>query len=229
MYYRCLSWMGGDRNDVEDALSLASLKAWKKLPKYADKITNLRAWLTRLTHNLCVDIHRGRYSSKMTSIEEIAGGENEVLISNFESPESAILRHELKLYVRHAVNALCERLRHPFVLHFFEKISYKCIAKQLNISVDNVYKRIQQAREVLQKHLSMYLSGRDDFAFDFSNKSSENVSHGSEESVFDEKMLLEAKEAIAMESVGETISYHVSATCLETILPSFYHSPNLLG
>ena len=228
LYYRCLGWMGGNYNDAEDALSFASLKAWDKLPEYAEKITNLRAWFTRLTHNTCVDIHRKRCRKKMTSIEEITEGEDKVLISSFDSPESAILRYELKLYIRHAVNTLCERLRPAFILRYFYENSYQDIAQRLRLTVDNVYKRIQQAREVLQKHLSRYLSGLDDFILDFSNYSFENENRVIEDSVFEQRMVLGSKEAMAMGSMCKTISYQMSATCLEKISQSLYHSPSLL-
>ncbi|NET53152.1 MAG: hypothetical protein F6K09_32140 [Merismopedia sp. SIO2A8] len=63
LYRRCFQWMGSKHTDAEEALSRATLKAWNQLPKYAHKITNLRAWLTRLTHNLCcfldAYLHRG--------------------------------------------------------------------------------------------------------------------------------------------------------------------------
>ncbi len=51
----CLKWMGGNPTDAEDALSRAMLKAWEKVQKYAGKISNFKAWLTTLTHNLCMD------------------------------------------------------------------------------------------------------------------------------------------------------------------------------
>ena len=54
LYRCCLRWMGGNPADAEDACSRAMLKAWDKLPKYAAKLINLKAWLARLTHNLCV-------------------------------------------------------------------------------------------------------------------------------------------------------------------------------
>ena len=59
LYHACLSWMG-NQQDAEDALSEIALKAWKRLPKYADKITNLKGWLTRLSYNHCMDIQLQR-------------------------------------------------------------------------------------------------------------------------------------------------------------------------
>jgi RNA polymerase sigma factor (sigma-70 family) len=168
LYRCCLKWMSGNLADAEEALSRAMLKAWDKLPNHAEKITNFRAWLTRLTHNLCIDIHRERRrkAMQMESIEEIAARDNSAVISCLDSPELALLHHELGQYIRRAINTLPSRLRTPFVLHYYREISYQDIAQALAISIDNVYKRIQQARDILQKRLSRYFSGLDDALFD---------------------------------------------------------------
>ncbi|NET51358.1 MAG: RNA polymerase sigma factor, partial [Merismopedia sp. SIO2A8] len=73
LYHRCFRWMGGNSSDAEDALSRAMLKAWEKVQKFAGKIANFKAWLTRLTHNLCVDIHREhrRGANQVENIEAI--------------------------------------------------------------------------------------------------------------------------------------------------------------
>lgn len=67
LYHRCLSWMDGNHTEAKNALSQASIKAWEKLPDYASKITNVKAWLTTLTHNLCMDV----YSVKISILQEI--------------------------------------------------------------------------------------------------------------------------------------------------------------
>ena len=231
LYSRCLGWMGNNYYDAEDALSLASLKAWNKLPEYAGKMTNLRAWFTRLTHNLCVDIHRERYRKRITNMQEIAGGDNEAIIANVDSPESAILRNELKLYIHDAVSALSDRLRPVFILHYFYQYSYQDIAQQLKLSLDNVYKRIQQARNFLARRLSRYLSGLNDSKLNSSHESCQDVNNLIEKSIFcDERITSGSKKAMTTKRVNDTeISYQVSATCLETISQSWYHSPSLLG
>ena len=57
LYRCCLKWMVNP-TDAEDALSQAMLKAYSEFQKSANPIDNLKAWLTQLTRNLCLDIHR---------------------------------------------------------------------------------------------------------------------------------------------------------------------------
>ncbi len=229
LYDRCFIWMGRNHTDAEEAFSQATLKAWEKLPDYAEKITNLKAWLTRFTHNLCVDIHRHRRKTMaIESIEEIAIKENEAFISSVDSPELAILRHELGEYISRAIDTLSSRLRTPFILHYYHQISYQDIAQKLALSLDNVYKRIQQARKILQKHLSKYLLGLDDSLLNSSEPDSNKCLSVVESLASDEKMISN-QAAMATESRGEIINYQVKKICLETLPHAWYRSLNPLG
>jgi len=161
LYSCCLRWMGGNREDAEDALSSASIKALDKLSDYARKITNFKGWLTRLTYNLCVDMHREREKRArlVPHVEAIADKEGIEYVQ--ESSEDTLLRYEMCECIRRAIDALPSRLCYPFILHFYRKIPYQDVAIQLAISVENVRKQIQQARAILQEQLSRYLSAGD--------------------------------------------------------------------
>ena len=157
LYSCCLRWMGGNREDAEDALSSASIKAWNKLPDYAREITNLKGWLTRLTHNLCMDIHRERerhVTLVQEDIEEIAAADREAVAYVQSNSEDTLLRREMCEHIRWAIDALPSRLREPFTLRFYRGMSYRDIAVQLALSIENVRKRIQQTRAILQELLS---------------------------------------------------------------------------
>ncbi|NEO96274.1 MAG: RNA polymerase sigma factor [Moorea sp. SIO3G5] len=220
LYGRCVSWMGGDPTNAEEALSLARIKAWEKLPHHAQKITNPKAWLTKITHNLCVDLNRKRHKGAigMESIEEIAVAEHQTLASSEYSPESAILRRELKMFICREIKALSPQLREPFMLRFYQDIPYPDIAKKLAISVDNVYKRIQQARAILQKQLKRYLSGMDD--------STPLLKELGEDDIFDnfknKKSVISSQNTTKecnVEQINDKINYQVTAICLETLPP----------
>jgi RNA polymerase sigma factor (sigma-70 family) len=252
LYRCCVKWMGGNPTDAEEVLSRAMLKAWDKLPNHAEKITNLRAWLLRLTHNLCIDIQRERRRKAMQieDIEEVAATGNSAVISGLDSPEEALLHHELGQYIRRAIDSLPSRLRNPFILRYCHQIAYQDIAQKLALSLNNVYKRIQQAREILQKRLSRYLSGLDDGLLD----SSESSQKGEVAPIANDfavgvvppclprqdcgagELPLQSDETIASDSIapipqniGDTINYQVTAICLETLHSGWYPSLSPLG
>ena len=161
LYHLCLWQMGGVRADAEDALSRAMLKALEKLPNNACKIENFKAWLNRLTLNLCVDMHRerGRQVRRLESIENSLRGENDRVGTDTDSPERGLVNREVFAYVCGAVDSLPPRLREPFVLRFFQEMDYREIAEYLILSTDNVRKRIQQARDILREELNRFLQG----------------------------------------------------------------------
>ena len=153
LYARCLKWMGGNPMEAEDALSRAMLKAWEKVQQYAGKISNLKGWLTRLTHNLCVDIHRehSRGANRVEDIEAIP--EEKEFVSCEDRPFSALETEERKMAIRGAIDNLPIRLRETFILHFYQQFSHQEIVQEQEISYANVCKRISQARKILREQL----------------------------------------------------------------------------
>jgi RNA polymerase sigma-70 factor (ECF subfamily) len=154
----CMKWMRGNSTDAEDALSRAMLKAWEKVQKYAGEITNFKAWVTRLTHNLCVDIlrERSRGANRVEDIEGYASDEEQGLVPSEDTPESAVETGEKRIVIRRAIDNLPTRLRETFILHFYEDLSYPEIAQRQEISYQNVCKRISQARKILREELRGY-------------------------------------------------------------------------
>ncbi len=155
LYGVCLSQMGGIKEDAEDALSRTKLKAWDSLPRYAGVIINLRAWLTRLTCNLCMDMHRERHrrARVIVSTERMQLINSLSLASPRESPERECFQRELCMHVRRGVQQLPSPLRKPFILRFIQEMPYSEIAEQLILSTDNARKRVQLARAILRRQL----------------------------------------------------------------------------
>lgn len=155
LYHLCLWQMDGIREDAEDALSRVMLKAHEKLPCNAHQIQNVRAWLSKLTMNLCIDVHRERKRQfrRMESIDDIRTQATDLVRAAGDSPEDSFLTQEVLSGVRHAVDDLPPRLREPFVLRFFQEMAYDDIAAKLMLSTENVRKRIQQARDILKDRL----------------------------------------------------------------------------
>jgi RNA polymerase sigma-70 factor (ECF subfamily) len=147
--------MDGVREDAEDALSRSMLRALDKLPRMSGRIQNIRAWLSRLTVNLCVDIHREqrRDARRLENIDDVLPAAVDVLQAKADSPEKVFLNREAIAYVCDVINELPPRLREPFALRFFQEMPYNDIAERLILTTDTARKRIQQARDILRQRL----------------------------------------------------------------------------
>lgn len=159
----CLRRMGGIREDAEDALSKALFTAWERLPRHASAVRNVKAWLTRLTLNLCTDIQREcrRQARVVESLDALlAQGRDPTHCA--ETPEKFALRQEMSFHLRNSINELPSRLHIPFTLRFIDGMSYADISARLALSPLNTRKRIQQARTFLKDKLNNYLCGEVD-------------------------------------------------------------------
>lgn len=217
LYARCLAWMGDNPFEAEEALSLTALRAWEKLPKHASKITNLKGWLNRLTHNLCVDLHRQNKRKALVGIDNIE--QKRYNLSTVESasknPETALIQTELKVYLRHGINTLPNRLKQPLILRYYQDMSCTQIGETLSIKQNTVSKRLQEAKLILRDFLSQYSSGLTTLTFDDVQLQS------LEPETF--------QTPIQIDSTLEEISYRVTISCLETLPPVWFSSPQGLA
>ncbi|MEG4811906.1 sigma-70 family RNA polymerase sigma factor [Microcoleus sp. F8-D3] len=212
LYRCCRKWMGNP-TDADDALSRAMLKAWEKARDGTDDIKNFKAWLTKLTYNLCADIHRERNRSAVgvDSLDTIALGNETELISQEETPVRAAIRGEVELFFRGAIDELPDRLRETFMLHFESGLSYQNIAEQLGISYDNVRKRISQARAILRQRFNENF-GEDGTDSDLSNPKSrvspQSAKGKKSQSIVEKKTVteqIEEREIVAGGEIQESV------------------------
>ncbi|MCC3435338.1 RNA polymerase sigma factor [Microcoleus sp. PH2017_05_CCC_O_A] len=234
LYRCCLKWMDGNATNAEEVLSRAMLKAFEKSQDSTGVITNFKAWLTRLTYNLCMDIHREnkRLGDRVESLEVIIEKGEEGLVFLSHSPETVALHCELAMIIQRAIEDLPPKLREPFILHFIAEKSYLEIVQKLGVSYENLRKRISQARKILQKRLTKYLSGLDNSLLNSSESPDKKGSPGVESFHSDEIIAIYQKIAPFPQQKGRfdcSLNYQVSAICLETIFPAWYQSPTALG
>jgi len=152
---RCMGWTSSPA-DAEDALSIASLRCYEKLPKAAAEIKNIEAWLTTVTYNICMDIHRGYRRESALSLQ---APKVETILDKLET-------QELHGKLGKGIEALPERLRAVLELRLREW-NYQEISVQLGISIKSAYKRNSRARSHLRQLL----------VEDFPSKSIEPICH----------------------------------------------------
>ena len=138
----------------EDALDLAQdawVKIWQKLHQFQSKSSFL-TWLTRIVINLCLDQLRRRQRHHAESLDELkeqSGGSDWRMPSIHVNPSEGIERDEFRDRVAAALARLSNEHRTVLVLHEFEEMAYKEIARTLGCSIGTVMSRLFYARRNL--------------------------------------------------------------------------------
>lgn len=155
LMHLALRWMSGNRSDAEDVLSRASIKAHDRYLRDVSRIRNLRSWLARLLHNICMDEHRKR-QVRGKLMDRVQPEQLGYLASGGSAPaQDDQIGHAGDMDITmHAILDMPVRLRHPFVLRFLYQYSNQEIARQLNLTEVNVRKRIQLGRTLVQRKLA---------------------------------------------------------------------------
>ncbi len=155
MYGVCLRQMSGIHADAADAASRTMLVAWEKLPRSAREILSVKAWLTRLTCNVCFDMHRERRRRTRATDAYSVVTQTGVhpATRDVPTPERTAMSAEACQEIRDAIAGLPPALRDAAELRFLHDQPYDEIARRAEISEANARKRVQQAREMLAERL----------------------------------------------------------------------------
>ena len=147
IYARAYSMM---RNE-EEAIDLSQeawVKGWQRLVQFQGD-SSFTTWMTRITINLCLDQLRRKKRQRTESIEEMdeeSGGVERQMPVVTVNPTERLERAELRVRIDRALGQLSEAHRTVLVLHEFEQMDYKTIAKTMNCSIGTVMSRLFYAR-----------------------------------------------------------------------------------
>jgi RNA polymerase sigma-70 factor (ECF subfamily) len=147
IYARAFSMM---RNE-EEALDLSQeawVKSWQRLKQFQGE-SSFGTWMTRIVINLCLDQLRKRKRQRTESIEEMneeSGGVERQMPVVVTNPTERLERAELRKRIDAALGQLSHEHRTVLVLHEFEDMEYKEIARTMECSIGTVMSRLFYAR-----------------------------------------------------------------------------------
>src|SRR5271165_5227181 len=147
IYARAYSMM---RNE-DEALDLSQeawVKGWQRLAQFQGD-SSFVTWMTRIVINLCLDQLRKQKRQRAESIEmldEESGGVERLMPVNNPNPTAGLERTELRKRIDRALAQLSAEHRTVLVLHEFEELEYKEIAKVMGCSIGTVMSRLFYAR-----------------------------------------------------------------------------------
>jgi len=147
IYARAFSMM---RNE-EEAIDLSQeawVKAWQRLKQFQGEASFV-TWMTRIVINLCLDQLRKQKRLRAESIEQMdeeSGGVERHMPVVIPNPTERLERSELRQRIDRALGQLSYEHRTALILHEFEDLEYKEIAKRMGCSIGTVMSRLFYAR-----------------------------------------------------------------------------------
>lgn len=157
--FRIAQHITQNREDAEDVVQDAFLKAYEKLDQFQGN-SKFYTWLVRIAVNESLMRLRKRRNGKMVSIDEdVETEEGSVprdLADWAPDPEMNYGQSELAEILRKTIQGLPQGFRIVFVLRDVEGLSTEETAETLGLSVPAVKSRLLRARLQLRERLSRY-------------------------------------------------------------------------
>ena len=147
IYARAFSMMRNE-DEAMDLSQEAWVKSWQRLKQFQGD-SSFGTWMTRIVINLCLDQLRRRKRQRTESIEEMneeTGGVERQMPVVVTNPTAGLERAELRKRIDKALTQLSHEHRTVLVLHEFEEMEYKEIAKKMECSIGTVMSRLFYAR-----------------------------------------------------------------------------------
>jgi RNA polymerase sigma-70 factor, ECF subfamily len=145
-----------NREDAEDALQDAMLKAYSNLKQFQGN-SRFYTWIARITINEALMMIRRRHGDRELALDEMMESDTGFLRRELEDwsnyPEKTYAQEELRRILEDALRRLSPRLCSAFRLRNVEELSVKETGARLGLSTNGVKSRVSRARSRLQKRL----------------------------------------------------------------------------
>ena len=147
VFARAFSMMRNEQEAI-DLSQEAWVKGWQRLKQFQGE-ASFGTWMTRIIINLCLDQLRKQKRQRTESIEAMdqeSGGVERHMPVVTVNPTAGLERAELRKRIDKALGQLSHEHRTVLILHEFEDLEYKEIAKRMECSIGTVMSRLFYAR-----------------------------------------------------------------------------------
>lgn len=156
LVYRFAYQMIPRRDDAEDIVQEAFVRAYQNLGRYRDE-AKFTTWLLRIVTNLCTD--QARMRTRRDNLEQQEAGGGLMWMTSIEGPDPVeeLEQDRRKMALRKALNALPAHHRSVIVLRDLEEKDYNEIAQILGCTVGGAKLRVLRARRALKERIAPLL------------------------------------------------------------------------
>jgi RNA polymerase sigma-70 factor (ECF subfamily) len=161
--FRIAQHITQNREDAEDVVQDAFLKAYQNLPQFQGQ-SKFYTWLVRIAVNEALMKLRKRRPERFVSLDEDVKTEEDSMpreIADWSpNPEQMYNQAELKDILGKTIQGLPAGFRTVFVLRDVEGLSTEETAEALDLSIPAVKSRLLRARLQLRERLNKYFKTR---------------------------------------------------------------------
>lgn len=147
LIFRCACRLTRKADDADDLTQETYYYAIKRFSQLKDR-NKAKNWLFSILRNLFL---KGLEKSKKRIDIEFDSVSN--TISGKVNIEEDHLKAETARYLRAVLNKLDDRLKAPIEMFYYEKLSYKEIAKSLGLPIGTVMSRIARGKVYIRREL----------------------------------------------------------------------------
>lgn len=155
--YRQLIRACGNREDAEDVLVEALLKAYRSLGQLRDQ-TAFRAWLAQIGRRVCWQLKERQALEPIVQLSALED-RGAHAVDPAPPPDVALAREHLRDLLQRAVDSLEPPYRDVYVLRDLEGHSGDDVARRLGISLAAQKSRLHRARAAVRGFLDRELAG----------------------------------------------------------------------
>ena len=149
--YRQMMRVCGNREDAEDVLIEALLKAFRHLHQLRES-NAFRAWLAQIAKRVCWQLKERESLRPLMQLSQLED-EGRELAAAEPLPDVQLARQEMKKLLSQAVEALPALYRPVYELCDVEDLSGDEVAKKLKLSRAAMKSRLHRARELVRRYI----------------------------------------------------------------------------
>jgi RNA polymerase sigma-70 factor, ECF subfamily len=156
LVYRFAYQMASRRDDAEDIVQEAFVRAYQNLGKYRDE-AKFTTWLLRIVTNLCTDMARMSTRRQTLEQQEATGSLLWMTQGDVDDPIENLSQDMRAGALRKALNAMPTHHRTVIVLRDLQEKEYSEIAEILGCTVGGAKLRVLRARRALRDRIAPLL------------------------------------------------------------------------
>jgi RNA polymerase sigma factor (sigma-70 family) len=144
----------GSREQAEDAVSEVYLKA-RQAQRLYDADQPFGAWIMSIARHYCFDVlRRRRVEARLFTASDVDADARPDAAGQRHAPLARVLAHEARQALRVAIERLPPRYRLPLVLRYYEELSYDEIAREMEVTRQEVATLLFRAKQKLRAALA---------------------------------------------------------------------------